>query len=104
MARARNQLLPMNLADKDVVGTMKDRQRIGASLADVDPMTIDKSVRLSQNHCYTRSVKYQLVYSLQSTCYVKTCTYFSDFRNFKLMEYLRPLGTFDSKWGEFMLL
>lgn len=44
MARARNQLLPMNLADKDIVGTMKDRQRIGASLADVDPMTIDKSV------------------------------------------------------------
>lgn len=44
MARARNQLLPMNLADKDIVGTMKDRQKIGASLADVDPMTIDKSV------------------------------------------------------------
>lgn len=47
MARARNQLLPMNLTDKDIVGTMKDRQRIGSSLADVDPMTIDKSVSVS---------------------------------------------------------
>ena len=35
----------MNFDPSDVAaGTVRDRQRIGASLADIDPMNIDKSV------------------------------------------------------------
>ncbi|XP_071499622.1 ATPase family AAA domain-containing protein 2-like [Diadema antillarum] len=45
MARARNRCLPMNLNPEDLAsGVLKDRQRIGSSLADVDPMNIDTSV------------------------------------------------------------
>ena len=39
----------MNLMQGDLAHTMKDRQRIGASLADIDPMSVDRSVSL----CYT---------------------------------------------------
>ena len=35
----------MNMVPDDVTGVKKDRQKIGSSLADVDPMTIDTSVR-----------------------------------------------------------
>lgn len=35
----------MNLTPEDVShGTLRDRVKIGSSLADVDPMTLDKSV------------------------------------------------------------
>ena len=34
----------MNLAKEDLLGIHKDRMKIGASLADVDPMQIDKTV------------------------------------------------------------
>lgn len=46
MAKARNQCLPMNLSAEDVntSGVLKDRVKIGSSLADVDPMSIDRSV------------------------------------------------------------
>ncbi|XP_077991613.1 ATPase family AAA domain-containing protein 2-like [Glandiceps talaboti] len=46
MARARMRCLPMNLLPEDVAqsGLLKDRTKIGTSLADVDPMTIDRSV------------------------------------------------------------
>ena len=45
MQHARSQCLPMNLNAEDVVhGVIRDRARVGASLADVDPMTIDRSV------------------------------------------------------------
>ncbi|XP_030838700.1 ATPase family AAA domain-containing protein 2 isoform X2 [Strongylocentrotus purpuratus] len=45
MMRARNRCLPMNLTKDDMSGgVIKDRQRIGGSLADVDPMNIDSSV------------------------------------------------------------
>ncbi|XP_063967828.1 ATPase family AAA domain-containing protein 2-like isoform X2 [Lytechinus pictus] len=45
MIRARNRCLPMNLTKDDISGgVIKDRQRIGSSLADVDPMNIDSSV------------------------------------------------------------
>ena len=37
--------LPMNLTAEDVAtGAIRDRNRIGASLADIDPMSIDRSV------------------------------------------------------------
>ena len=36
----------MNFDKDDLAGSivMRDRQRIGASLADIDPMTVDRSV------------------------------------------------------------
>uniref|UniRef100_A0A7N8WUA7 ATPase family AAA domain-containing protein 2 n=1 Tax=Mastacembelus armatus TaxID=205130 RepID=A0A7N8WUA7_9TELE len=37
--------LPMNFLKEDLLGIHKDRMKIGASLADVDPMHIDKTVR-----------------------------------------------------------
>uniref|UniRef100_A0A673A0K3 ATPase family AAA domain-containing protein 2 n=1 Tax=Sphaeramia orbicularis TaxID=375764 RepID=A0A673A0K3_9TELE len=37
--------LPMNLVKEDLLGIHKDRMKIGASLADVDPMHIDRTVR-----------------------------------------------------------
>ncbi|KAM6936195.1 ATPase family AAA domain-containing protein 2 isoform 2-T2 [Lycodopsis pacificus] len=40
-----NRCLPMNLVKNDLLGIHKDRMKIGASLADVDPMLIDKTVR-----------------------------------------------------------
>lgn len=48
MAKARNRCLPMNLGVEDVnKGILADRERIGSSLADVDPMNIDHSVSYS---------------------------------------------------------
>lgn len=35
----------MNLVKEDLLGIHKDRMKIGASLADVDPMQIDKTVK-----------------------------------------------------------
>ncbi|XP_075245423.1 ATPase family AAA domain-containing protein 2-like [Convolutriloba macropyga] len=43
MRRSRMSLLPMNLNICDLTQTQRDRKAIGASLADVDPMNIDKS-------------------------------------------------------------
>uniref|UniRef100_A0AAR2K3Y5 ATPase family AAA domain-containing protein 2 n=1 Tax=Pygocentrus nattereri TaxID=42514 RepID=A0AAR2K3Y5_PYGNA len=37
--------LPMNLLKEDLLGIHKDRIKVGASLADVDPMQIDQTVR-----------------------------------------------------------
>lgn len=34
----------MNLVKDDLLGIHKDRMKIGASLADVDPMLIDRTV------------------------------------------------------------
>uniref|UniRef100_A0A8C7N6L4 ATPase family AAA domain-containing protein 2 n=1 Tax=Oncorhynchus kisutch TaxID=8019 RepID=A0A8C7N6L4_ONCKI len=36
--------LPLNLRKEDILGIHKDRMKMGASLADVDPMVIDQSV------------------------------------------------------------
>nr|DBA24004.1 TPA: hypothetical protein GDO54_011714 [Pyxicephalus adspersus] len=51
LARSRNKAisrcLPMNLQRDDLKGLQKDRMKIGASLADVDPMQIDTSVRFT---------------------------------------------------------
>uniref|UniRef100_A0A8C9X482 ATPase family AAA domain-containing protein 2 n=1 Tax=Sander lucioperca TaxID=283035 RepID=A0A8C9X482_SANLU len=43
-SRPVNRCLPMNLVKDDLLGIQKDRMKIGASLADVDPMHIDKTV------------------------------------------------------------
>ncbi|KAI4873114.1 hypothetical protein NFI96_015547 [Prochilodus magdalenae] len=43
--RSMNRCLPMNFLKEDVLGIHKDRIKIGASLADVDPMQIDQTVR-----------------------------------------------------------
>lgn len=39
--------LPLNLRKEDLKGIHKDRLKIGGSLADVDPMLLDRSVRFS---------------------------------------------------------
>ena len=48
MARGRRRCLPMNITTEDIASsafaTARDRQKIGASLADIDPMNIDRSV------------------------------------------------------------
>ncbi|XP_060557412.1 ATPase family AAA domain-containing protein 2-like isoform X2 [Ruditapes philippinarum] len=46
MLKARQRCLPMNFDPDDISRStlLKDRQKIGSSLADVDPMNIDKSV------------------------------------------------------------
>ncbi|XP_030627086.1 ATPase family AAA domain-containing protein 2B isoform X1 [Chanos chanos] len=46
MTRARNRCLPMNLRVEDLAsGVLRDRVKVGASLADVDPMNLDTSVK-----------------------------------------------------------
>ena len=53
MAKARARCLPMNFNSGDIFGALKDRQRarerhgVGSSLADVDPMNIEKGVRVT---------------------------------------------------------
>ncbi|KAL4237041.1 ATPase AAA domain-containing protein 2 [Mactra antiquata] len=46
MLKARQRCLPMNFDPDDISrsGVLRDRQKIGSSLADVDPMAIDRSV------------------------------------------------------------
>jgi hypothetical protein len=45
MAKARHRALPVNLTIEDISkGILRDRERIGSSLADVDPMMIDRKV------------------------------------------------------------
>ena len=45
MAKSRKRCLPMNISPEEgVTGIIKDRQNIGSSLADIDPMTVDRSV------------------------------------------------------------
>uniref|UniRef100_A0A4W6ECK4 ATPase family AAA domain-containing protein 2 n=1 Tax=Lates calcarifer TaxID=8187 RepID=A0A4W6ECK4_LATCA len=43
-SKNRSRCLPMNLVKEDLLGIHKDRMKIGASLADVDPMHIDRTV------------------------------------------------------------
>ena len=46
MAKARERCLPMNFTMDDMAtGILQDRAKVGSSLADVDPMNIDKKVR-----------------------------------------------------------
>ncbi|NXL90902.1 ATD2B protein, partial [Alectura lathami] len=51
MARARNRCLPLNFRAEDLAsGILRERVKVGASLADVDPMIVDKSVRGLSHH------------------------------------------------------
>ena len=68
MKKARHQCLPMNFDPNDTMQpVIRDRQRIGASLADVDPMTISctmtfDSVGGLKNHI--RSLKEMILFPL----------------------------------------
>ena len=68
MAKARSQCLPMNLNKEDISkGPIRDRVRIGASLADVDPMNIDQGVTFDsigglQQHI--RALKEMIIFPL----------------------------------------
>ncbi|KAK5853211.1 hypothetical protein PBY51_007018 [Eleginops maclovinus] len=68
MTRARNRCLPMNLAAEDLAsGVLRDRVKVGASLADVDPMNLDSSVKFDNvgglsNHI--QSLKEMVVFPL----------------------------------------
>ena len=47
MKKSRRQCLPMNFDPADLAQpVVRDRQRIGASLADIDPMNINREVGL----------------------------------------------------------
>ncbi|MEE6476932.1 hypothetical protein FKM82_011289 [Ascaphus truei] len=70
MAKSRNRCLPMNLRAEDLAsGILRERVKVGASLADVDPMSLDRSVRfdsvggLSQHiHALKEMVVFPLLY------------------------------------------
>uniref|UniRef100_A0A665VIB8 AAA+ ATPase domain-containing protein n=1 Tax=Echeneis naucrates TaxID=173247 RepID=A0A665VIB8_ECHNA len=68
MTRARNRCLPMNLTADDLAsGVLRDRVKVGASLADVDPMNLDSSVKFDSvgglsNHI--QSLKEMVVFPL----------------------------------------
>ena len=68
MAKGRSQCLPMNFAPEDIShGATRDRVRIGASLADIDPMNIDRDVTFDsvgglQDHI--RALKEMIIFPL----------------------------------------
>ncbi|XP_058469113.1 ATPase family AAA domain-containing protein 2B [Solea solea] len=68
MTRARNRCLPMNLTAENLAsGVLRDRVKVGASLADVDPMNLDSSVKFDNvgglgNHI--QSLKEMVVFPL----------------------------------------
>ncbi|CAL1262176.1 unnamed protein product [Larinioides sclopetarius] len=68
MARARNRCLPLNFIEDDLSkGALRDRMKIGCSLADIDPMSIDKTV--SFDHVggldkHIRSLKEMILFPL----------------------------------------
>uniref|UniRef100_A0A673JA21 ATPase family AAA domain-containing protein 2 n=1 Tax=Sinocyclocheilus rhinocerous TaxID=307959 RepID=A0A673JA21_9TELE len=68
MSRARNRCLPMNLRAEDLAsGVLRDRVKVGASLADVDPMNLDTSVKFDSvgglSH-HIQSLKEMVVFPL----------------------------------------
>uniref|UniRef100_A0A3P8UP21 ATPase family AAA domain-containing protein 2 n=3 Tax=Cynoglossus semilaevis TaxID=244447 RepID=A0A3P8UP21_CYNSE len=68
MTRARNRCLPMNLTAEDLAsGVLRDRVKVGASLADVDPMNLDTSVKFDSVgglSCHIQSLKEMVVFPL----------------------------------------
>uniref|UniRef100_A0A8C7GCP3 ATPase family AAA domain-containing protein 2 n=1 Tax=Oncorhynchus kisutch TaxID=8019 RepID=A0A8C7GCP3_ONCKI len=68
MTRARNRCLPLSLRAEDLAsGVLRDRAKVGASLADVDPMNLDTSVKFDSvgglsNHI--QSLKEMVVFPL----------------------------------------
>lgn len=54
----------MNLTAEDLAsGVLRDRVKVGASLADVDPMNLDSSVSRNTNK-HQKAVKQQLLLKL----------------------------------------
>jgi ATP-dependent 26S proteasome regulatory subunit len=48
MNRSRSQLMPMNMARSDMKrGILLNRQKVGSSLADIEPMNIDRNINFS---------------------------------------------------------
>ncbi|GIY05342.1 ATPase family AAA domain-containing protein 2B [Caerostris extrusa] len=68
MAKARSRCLPLNFIEDDLTkGVLRDRIKIGSSLADIDPMSIDKTV--SFDHVggldkHIRSLKEMILFPL----------------------------------------
>ncbi|XP_015250146.1 PREDICTED: ATPase family AAA domain-containing protein 2B [Cyprinodon variegatus] len=68
MTRARNRCLPINLTAESLAsGVLRDRVKVGASLADVDPMNLDNTVKFDSvgglsNHI--QSLKEMVVFPL----------------------------------------
>lgn len=61
--------LPMNLTAEDLAsGVLRDRVKVGASLADVDPMNLDSSVSRNTNK-HQKAVKQQLLLFRNFECY-----------------------------------
>ncbi|KAG7240231.1 hypothetical protein INR49_027042 [Caranx melampygus] len=92
MTRARNRCLPMNLTAEDLAsGVLRDRVKVGASLADVDPMNLDTSVKFDSVgglSYHIQSLKEMVVFPL---------LYPEIFEKFKIQPprvfVLRPPGT-----------
>lgn len=68
MVKARSRCLPMNFAPDDLSQTViKDRMKIGSSLADVDPMSIDRQVtfdKVGGLETYIHSLKEMVLFPL----------------------------------------
>ncbi|XP_075525041.1 ATPase family AAA domain-containing protein 2-like isoform X1 [Dermacentor variabilis] len=68
MVRARNRCLPFNFQEKDLFeGVLRDRAKIGSSLADVDPMHVDKEVmfdRVGGLDSHIRQLKEMILFPL----------------------------------------
>lgn len=68
MVKARNRCRPMNLSQEDLAqGGAKDRTKSGSSLADVDPMKIDRNVSFDMVgglDTYIRSLKEMILFPL----------------------------------------
>ena len=68
MRRARNECLPMNFTHEDAMsGPIRDRARIGGSLADVSPMNIDQSISFDDIgglKQHIRSLKEMIIFPL----------------------------------------
>lgn len=68
LAKARSQCLPLNMKPKDLLkGTLRDRVNVGSSLADIEPMTIDRSITFESigglNH-HINSLKEMVIFPL----------------------------------------
>nr|CAB3224058.1 ATPase family AAA domain-containing protein 2 [Phallusia mammillata] len=69
MMKARNRCLPMNISQNDLAqhGFSKERRNIGSSLADIDPMQVDKSTMFSSvggHQKHIRALKEMVVFPL----------------------------------------
>ena len=84
MRKARDRCLPMNFTSEDLRShtVARDRMRIGGSLADIDPMTIDKSVSFdsvggleTHVHALKEMVVFPLLYPEVRSWYKLSCIF-----------------------------